>query len=288
MKGINAILVAGYKGGSGKSTLSAALAATMFKLRTIDGEPVTPIWVWADRYAQNDLSHSILDKIFQRKEGVLWQYFADRGFGVCLRENFAAVVQALKAKDTIHRYIFIIDSGANLVRDAAATYVPVADAILLPANRSGAADGTAKMLDSLAHIGMNAEGKVDPSVLDRVATVLTEVPNNPEARAAYLRKAALVDFMSVSHIKNRLLDEPMRHSPAAVDVADLRQAVNQGTLKRLHKTVTPLAREILAKAGYGDRFIWDEPESTIAYKTRLLEEVDRALAEDGAVRMTAA
>lgn len=275
---VRAITVAGVKGGCGKSTLSAALATTFNRFTLPDGKPLRAIWVWADRYGENDLSSEIFDKIFGEDGERKVRWMADRGFYVCLRENLQGLARSLSARGALHEHLFVFDTGAQLVDDAAKNFVPKSDLTLLPFNRSSAADGLAKMTDTLTYIARPDGETLDEAAYARVRTVLTAVPKDPRMRAAFMRKSDLTDFLSVSLIREKLLDEPMPVSAGAQDAASLRQELHAGALRRTHADTAPLAREVVAEAGWDD-LTWTGDADAAEIRARLREETDRVLNE---------
>lgn len=277
---LRAMTVANVKGGSGKSTLSAALASAFHRFTLPDGKPFRAIWVWADRYGDNELSEQIMTRIFGETGERRVRWMPDRGYYVCLRENLQSLAKALSARGTLHEHLFIFDTGAQLVSDAAASFAPKSDLILLPFNRSGAGDGLAKLTETLTYIARPDGETLDEETFSRVRTCITAMPRDPRMRAAFLRKTDMRDFLSVPLVKSRLLDEPMPVSAGAADLASLRQDIHAGVLRRTHDEVAPLAREIAAEAGWDD-LTWSGGADAAMIRSRLREETDRVLAEAG-------
>lgn len=267
---IKAILVANIKGGSGKSTLSAALAATLFGMTTARGATVRPVWVWADRYAKSDLPERLLAHAFGSKGARRVPWLEDRGFYVCLRESLPGLTRALTDQGKLEETVFIFDSGAQLIDDAAKHFAPHAGIVLTPVNRSSAQDGLPKLIDTIEGL-CRPDGKtVNPAIRARTHVVLNQIPTEEEARNALFRKQDIVDLLSAPIVRERLFAEAMPASRALQDIASIGQEIHAGTLRRVRTLTAPIVSEIVERTGWD--LSWPEDMKDAAgVKARLAE-----------------
>ena len=242
---MKAVTTVGIKGGSGKSTFSAALSAGLTQYKLPNGRRLKPAWVWADRYSATDASGPLIASIFGSPDQRVARWLSDRGFYVLLRESLSAFASQASKSGDLDEYVFIFDTGALLVEDAARYFTPKSQAVILPWNRSSAADGLSKLTDTISTLV-----SIDPSSSSRTHVLLNEVPGGTSEREAWYRKRDVQDLLSVEALKKRLLTEHLQYSLMLRDLVSPRQPVLIPTLKRALSVVSPITAEVVTKSGW--------------------------------------